>query len=84
MFKTVFTIFRGSVVAAGKNWRTGRHFWSSTSRCGHRRRPLQADAGAVRPEITRLKRRVANAEARVTELDRGRLARLKAKRMLPA
>lgn len=31
-------------------------------------------------EITRLRRHVANAEARITELDRGRLARLKAKR----
>lgn len=31
-------------------------------------------------EITRLKRHVANAEARITKLDHGRLARLKAKR----
>jgi len=109
MFKTVLTLFRGSVAAAGEeledrsallildqqmrdaaaaverskrtlalaiaqDQQEGRRLDATNARIAdlELRATAALDGGREDPEITRLKRQVTGAEARITDLDRGR------------
>src|SRR6266566_4791011 len=72
MFKTVLTLFRGSVALDGGREDLARDAAQSIANLEADRDAAMTARTLFASEIARLKRHVANAEARITELDRGR------------